>query len=74
MIIIDIATNQVVATRSEYWPTYDFGPDLAPMDDYELVATAHSSWWAGGSSSSASIVITVGHNCRNAAYDCTVYD
>ena len=58
MIIIDTATDTVVAARSEYWPTYDFGPDL-PDGDYELVATAHSSWWAGGTSSTVSIMITI---------------
>ncbi len=58
MTIVDLGTGQVVATRSEYWPTYDFGPDL-PDGNYELVATAHSSWWAGGSSSTVSIVIVL---------------
>ncbi len=39
--IVDDSTGEVVARRTERWPTYDFGPQL-PDGQYTLRATAYS--------------------------------
>ncbi len=58
MLVVDVTTGEPVAARSEYWPTYDFGPPL-PDGEYELIATAHAARWAGGGTAQASITVTV---------------
>lgn len=58
MAVTDESSGRTVAWRTEFWPTYDFGPNL-PDGTYTFTATAFSDFWSDDGAATTSITITL---------------